>query len=127
MECCFCKFAVHQIVTCTLLQMHLWGFFENFQKSFLRATLDGYFCQGKVYKKLSCFVTYPRSWLKLMIINFVIIFILKISVVKCLSVKKQRKVSKVFPCLILLLQHYKNVCAITLVMWLRLKPRLTCI
>lgn len=38
-----------------------------------------------------CFKTYPCSWLKSMIIIFLINFMLKISVVKFFSVKKSRK------------------------------------
>ena len=60
-------FTAHQSVACTLLQKHPWHFF------------------------MLCFKTYPCSWLKSMIIIFLINFMLKISVVKFFSVKKSRK------------------------------------
>ena len=97
MKRCFYKFTAHQSVTCTPLHSTPlpWDLFENFQKFFLRATLNGCFCQEKTWK-LPCFETYPCSWLKWMIINFFNIFMLKMSAAKFFLLRKQEKYAKFF-------------------------------
>ena len=72
------------------------GFIRKFSEQFfLRATLNGCFCQEKTWK-LPCFETYPCSWLKWMIINFFNIFMLKMSAAKFFLLRKQEKYAKFF-------------------------------